>query len=204
MYNTTPRLISVLARPDNGLQRIIVPGHLAVHLIDTSTEERLTEAQLTDLAVSPLSAFVGGRRERQRSAHGIRSTTHPQVPAIRMITDISGDAASHLLCLRDLIQPFPAGGALVVVPSRSQLMALPLTDISSVGWLDVLTQAGRQSYQRARHPISPDVYWVDGSQYERFEQTNADGELILHPPLAFRAVVQRLAQRALRRVDAVA
>ncbi len=204
MHVSTPRLMSVLCAPDSGLQRVIVPGHLAVHLFDRSTNERLTQTGLNDLDVSPLSAFVGGRRERQRCSDGVYSITHPQVPAIRMITDTSGDAASHLLCLRDLIQPFPATGALVVVPSRSQLMVLPLTDISSVGWLDVLAQAGRENYLRASDPISPDLYWVDGAQYQRFEQTNTNGEMVLHPPEAFRLVVQRLAQRALRRVDAVA
>ena len=121
-----------------------------------------------------------------------------------MITDVNGDAASHLLCIRDLIQPFPPSGVLVVVPARSQLMVLPLTDISSVGWLDVLANAGRQSFLDASDPLSPDVYWVDGANYERFEQTHSAGETVLHPPPAFHAVVQRLAQRALRRVDAVA
>jgi hypothetical protein len=196
--------MSVLSTPDNGLQRVIVPGHLAVHLVDRVTNERLTKTRLHDLDVSSLSAFVGGRRERQKSADGVFSIAHPQVPAIQMITDTSGDAASHLLCLRDLIQPFPPCGALVVVPARSQMMVLPLIDVSSVGWLDVLAQAGRQNYLRASDPISPDVYWVDGSRYERFEQTHMNGETVLHPPLAFREVVQRLAQRALRQVDAVA
>lgn len=204
MYTPTPRILSVLCRPDNGLQRVLVPGHLAVHLFDQTTNERLTEAHLNDLGISPISAFIGGRRERQRSALTVHSVAHPQVPAIRMITDTAGDAASHLLCLRDLIQPFPPSGALVVVPSRTQLMVLPLVDISSVGWFDVLAHAGREAYLRANDPISPDLYWVDGATYERFEQTSTNGDLEVHPPTAFRSIVQRLAQRSLRRVDAVA
>ena len=196
-------IVSVLARPDGGLERVVVPDHLVEHLF-TDTGHRVTRADLDVFQLSETQAFVRGRRRRQRHVNTTTVSHHPAVQAIRLFANDDGDAASWLTHLRDIISPFPVHGCLAMVPSRDQLMVLPLVDITSVGWLDVLVSAGQSAHNAAARPLSSRLLWVRSSGIASFHSEISLDETALHAPDGFTDAVNRLAQRALRTVDAVA
>ena len=201
MPSSSALLTPILSTPDGGLERIVVPGHLAIHLWD-AVGQRVDEAGLWRRSVTADTAFIAA--QRGRSVTSVQARSHPSAPAIRMIADIDGDAASQALSFRDLFCPFPHAGVVFVVPSRDQLLALPLVDMGSLGWMDVLANACLQAYAACEQPLSDRLFWYDGSSFQCFGRTQTSEGLVLDPPVGFGRFVQRLACRALRPVDAVA
>jgi len=203
MLNEPLSYLSRVGRPTGGLERVLVPGQLAEQLV--GADGRRVSADVLDRSgVTASQAFVHGRRRRQRQRRGIIRTAHHAVPAILMMATEAGDAASWLPHLRDIVRPFPVHGCLAVAPSPCMLMVLPMVDITSVGWLDVLVHAGRNAYQQSQHPLCPHLLWVHPGGIDAFHGHATRTEVSLVPPDGFPEAVQRLAQRAMRTVDAVA
>src|SRR5690606_2907959 len=104
----------------------------------------------------------------------------------------------------DIARPFPPNGVLVMVPANNQLMVLPLADVSSLGWMDVLVNAGLAAFHAAERPLCADLLWYDGSEFHRFTTVHTRHGVTLDPPPTFHSALRSLASRALRTVDAVA
>ena len=195
---------AVIEKPDGGLEHVLVDNTLAVHLYDDETRLRVDADQLSALRVTDAAAFIAARRRRQARLLGARIAQHAAAPAIQLVSSEEGDAANLLLCLRDIVRPFPPNGVLVMVPAANQLMVLPLVDLASLGWMDVLVNAGHTAFRTADRPFSTDLFWYDGSDFATFSQEMTEVGIRLDPPPGFRTALRSLASRALRTVDAVA
>lgn len=92
--------------------------------------------------------------------------------------------SSRALLLDALLPESSALGWLVAIPSRDELVVLPVSwdclPHVHVPWL-----VARQSYQRAPYAISDNVYWVRQGVWRLFSITGRGQELQFQPPPEF-------------------
>jgi hypothetical protein len=111
---------------------------------------------------------------------------------IRMCT--VGDAydSSRVLLLDQLLPEYRANGSFVALPSRDQLLILPVT---RQGLLNVhlLKRLADKNYQTAPYAISDVVFWVRSGMWHPFGVQFRGREATLSPPPEFAEILARLA-----------
>jgi hypothetical protein len=104
-----------------------------------------------------------------------------------------GDAydASRALLLDTLLPEFVERGYFVALPSRDELLVLPVTkeSILSVAWLKALADRNAKS---APYSISDEVYWVRAGAWLRFPMELRDKQLSITPPPEFLGILDEL------------
>jgi hypothetical protein len=104
-----------------------------------------------------------------------------------------GDAydASRALLLDALLPEFTERGYFVALPSRDELLVLPVTkeSILNVGWMKALADRNAKS---APYSISDEVYWVRGGAWLRFPMELSDQRLSITPPPEFLGILDEL------------
>jgi hypothetical protein len=104
-----------------------------------------------------------------------------------------GDAydASRALLLETLLPEFVERGYFVALPSRDELLVLPVTKeaILNVGWMKVLAD---RNYKSAPYSISDEVYWVRGGGWLRFPMELREQRLSITPPPEFLGILDEL------------
>jgi hypothetical protein len=104
-----------------------------------------------------------------------------------------GDAydASRALLLETLLPGFEERGYFVALPSRDELLVLPVTKeaIVNVGWLKALADRNAKA---APYAISDEVYWVRGGAWLRFPIELRDEQLSITPPPEFLGILDEL------------
>jgi hypothetical protein len=95
------------------------------------------------------------------------------------------------MLLDDLLPAGRGDGFFVAVPTRDQLLVLPVTK-EALGFIHLVKVLTARNFKSAPYPISAEVYWVRGGRWRPF-QVDFDGErVVLGPPEEFAEVLERL------------
>jgi hypothetical protein len=185
MLTTTPREVS----------RVVVPGALY------STVALQQGEHVVPLRTPDVEVLESTHAELWRRAEGLlrRTTVHSDLTAIDTLPGlfmmVAGDglAASRLLLLPELMAPLPYGGLLVAVPTSAQLFVVPLSSASGLDGLQTLAITANHSHETAEAPLSPNLFWYDGSRWQVLRVTSSGEDITVHPPKHFLAAMTRLA-----------
>ena len=135
----------------------------------------------------------------ERATQNLRAQTRPggwqpvgRVEGLFVFLAPDNLSASRLLNLPDFVGPWPAAGVIAAVPTPDQLLAVPLTDTSSLGAVPVLLSAAQASTQAASNPLTEQVYWHDGERIHRIPVLHGRDSVDVDPPQAFLDALERL------------
>jgi len=192
-----PRLVP----PGTPLSRPLVVGqlHIAVELhadgevtpIDRPTLDRL--GITLDDAFEQAAHWLSGQRE------GDELREVDTVPGMWFLSCDDGAAGVRLAELADRMQPL--GGILAGVPSRNQLLVVPVERMHSVEALRVMASAVGAAFDNASDPVSDQLFWHDGSTWHAVElQRELGGDVTVLPPSAFFDRVRQVASMEMVRV----
>lgn len=99
--------------------------------------------------------------------------------------------SSRALLLDVLLPEGRALGWFVALPSRDQLLVLPVSP-QSLAFVYGMKRASESNFKDAPYAISPDIFWVHEGKWWPFP-VDVDGErVLLEPPEEFREVLERL------------
>jgi hypothetical protein len=99
--------------------------------------------------------------------------------------------SSRALLLGALLPQGSADGWFVALPSRDQLLVLPVDD-SALAFVHVMKIVSDRNYKSAPYPISDEVYWVHDGAWHVF-RIKVEGEKVtLEPPPEFLDVLKRI------------
>jgi hypothetical protein len=71
-----------------------------------------------------------------------------------------------------------------------------VNDISVVPSINAMAAFSLAGYNEAAGPLSPHVYWWDGSHYQQLTEVGPEGDIRVVVRAEFQAVLERLAKRA--------
>jgi len=192
-----PRLVA----PGTPLSRPLIGGHLALGLAlhSEGAAVPIDPVMLEAMGHTPAQAFA--EAERWLAAHTSSDDLAPvdTVPGMWFLSCHDGDAAVRLHQVPHLLQPL--GGLLAAVPSRNQLLLVPVDTLESVEALRILASAVGTAYDAATDPVSDQLYWHDGDSWVpvRLER-EPGGDVTVLPPPAFFDRVRQVASMELVRV----
>ncbi|MBT3218748.1 MAG: hypothetical protein HN348_06620 [Proteobacteria bacterium] len=101
--------------------------------------------------------------------------------------------AERLLLASELFANWPMGGLLACVPDNQQLLLVPLHAIAAVEILDVLVNSAQYLAGSSEDPLSNQVFWTDGGEWEHLHVCTTSGSIDLFPPENFLRAIERLA-----------
>jgi hypothetical protein len=141
----------------------------------------------------------------QHAVWNLRRLTGPDalipvdtVPGLWRYAVPDGLASSRVLCLADLLRPWPLEGAVVACPTRDQLLVVPLDGLAALQALHVLVRANARQ-EGAR--LSDRVFWVDDDGRWTSLRVRQEGQrLDVEPHPSFVAALERLMAVSLVRV----
>ena len=188
------RVLPRVQRPD-GHGVVLVPDQLVIRMVAEAPDGlrllddrdlrtlKATEAELLPVALDNLRRRSGG------------DAWHPLKAVDGMLVLVAGDgqAASRMLILRDLLDPWPLGGVLVAVPTPEQLLVVPMNDLSHLSAFQVLVQSGNVAVQLGRASVTDQVFWFDGTSWAHIAVNRHGDEVDVLPPPGFLAMVEKLA-----------
>lgn len=135
------------------------------------------------------AALLGVRREQ-----GLTTRVH-EVDGTR-ITALTGDSfytATWALWAGELDPPAGEHGTLVAVPHRHSVLAHALRDITALRALKHLPVMAAGLYREGPGSISPSVYWLRGTDFERLATVVTDTQVTVVPSDELVAVLNSLA-----------
>lgn len=106
--------------------------------------------------------------------------------------------ASRALLLPELAaelraEPPPEHGWLMSVPNRQQVIWHVVRDISVINVVNAMAQFTALGHSDAPGPVSPHLYWWNGSAYEQLTQFDDGGRLAIHPSPGFTDILNDFA-----------
>lgn len=171
----------------SGLRWPLIEGLLDVQLIAPSGKPlvgRRSSAKSFDAALANL------RR------HSTPEMWHPvQAAGGRLRAFLTGDnfAASRMLIIRELIDPWPFGGVVAIVPEPGALLCLPLDTLEAIDSLSILATAAHVGSRCPQHGLSDQLFWHDGEEWKHLAVTHGEDNIEVHPPDGFLENMERLA-----------
>jgi hypothetical protein len=110
-----------------------------------------------------------------------------------MMTCTVADAydSSRALLLDTLVPTGAADGFFVGLPSRDQLLVLPVTG-PALSFIHILKVLVDKSFKNLPYPISNQVFWVRGGVWCRFPIDIKGNRVTIAPPDEFNEVLERL------------
>ncbi|MGO4804242.1 hypothetical protein AB4089_03845 [Arthrobacter sp. 2MCAF15] len=83
-------------------------------------------------------------------------------------------------------------GWLMSVPNRHQVVWHIIEDATVVGAVNGMARFAAMGYSDSLTPLSPHVFWWDGTSYEQLTQVSDDGGLAIRVSPAFQAVLESI------------
>ena len=190
-----PPLLPTLLRPGQGPSVPFIDGHLHLGLTlevqDGSRE--ITEDELLawdedfiDLAEHAIMRLRGLIRSNELKPLDT-------LPGVWQVRTQDGLAASRMVCLSDVMRPWPLEGAVVCCPGPDQLLVVPLEGIACLPALQsLLRRAARARFER--DVLSHQLFWCDdeGAWHHLRVLHTADGVDLDAPPQLI-AALERVA-----------
>ncbi|MFJ5956575.1 hypothetical protein ACIQC5_11535 [Paenarthrobacter sp. NPDC092416] len=149
--------------------------------------------------------FGGWHALRSQGLTNLRALEHEQVETVpgqggSSFTALLGESvytASKALLLPGIAteltgkQPRQDLGWLMSIPNRHQLVWHVIENESVLGALDGMVRFTAMGYSDAPGPVSPHVYWWNGTGYEQLTRlSEEDGSLSIHVSPEFHAVLE--------------
>jgi hypothetical protein len=105
-----------------------------------------------------------------------------------------GDAydSSRALLLEGLLPDAAPAGLLTAIPSRDELLVLPVT-LKGMPHIHVLKLLAVKNYKQAPYPISDMLYWVRSGAWRPFPVEIRKEEVAIRPPAEFIEILNQLA-----------
>lgn len=143
-------------------------------------------------------ANLASERDDQR---GLQPIAGPQGVHFQLLRGPSVYTASQALRMPDLAAELASEtpgefGWLLSVPNRNQLTWHMVNDISAAPSINAMAAFSLAGYKDAAGPLSPHVYWWDGSGYQQLTEVGSTGVIRVVAGREFQAVLERLAERA--------
>ncbi len=133
---------------------------------------------------------------RQQSSSD-RFYSSKSLPGLRMYLGGDGHAAARALLLKELLQPWPVGGVLAMMPSADQLLVMPMDTLSAVSQMPFLAHSGRTAWSVAHQPVSDQLFWFDGEGWAHVPVEAREDSMEVNPPPEFLLALRRLAALSL-------
>lgn len=189
-----PSLIPLLVPPGAGPSVPFIDGHLYLglavqNLVDLRfvTEDELLAwdhpfVRLCDHAVL-------GLRGRTDKHHLVPVEG---VPGLLQVSTDDGLAASRMLCLEDLVRPWPLEGVMVACPASDQLLVVPLEGVSCIPALRALLRV-LADWRVTTDALSDQLFWSpDGAGWVHVPvRHRSDGGADLLPAPGLVAAMER-------------
>lgn len=123
----------------------------------------------------------------------------PNGVTFNLLIGDSVHTASRALTLPQLLldlglEPTCEHGFLVGFPNRHQLAWSPIGDGGVVSVIQAMTQFISLGFSDAPGPISPFLYWWDGTTYQQLSHVGEDGQLQIHVDERFSAVLDSFSE----------
>ncbi|MFL5240563.1 MAG: hypothetical protein ACJ8FY_00505 [Gemmataceae bacterium] len=98
----------------------------------------------------------------------------------------TGDAydATRSLLVETLRPNMPDAGCLLAVPSRDELLVLPLT-AEALPHVHLMKLLAEKNYRSAPYSVSDEVFWVRQGRWQPFPMTIRGEEIMVRPPEEF-------------------
>jgi hypothetical protein len=114
----------------------------------------------------------------------VGDSVHTGSQALLMPALLAGEPTSH--------------GWLLAVPSRHQVMWHVIRDIGVLAVVNAMLHVASRGFAGLPGPVSPHLYWWDGSRYVQLSRLGDDGELSVVVTDAFGRVVEELGLAGVR------
>lgn len=141
---------------------------------------------------------LASERDDQRRLEQIEG---PQGGRFHLLLGPSVYTASQALRMPDLAAELTGEepgefGWVMSVPNRNQLTWHMIRDINAVLAINAMAVFARLGHSDAPGPLSPHVYWWDGSGYQQLTETGPAGDVRVVVSAEFQAVLERLREGA--------
>jgi hypothetical protein len=193
-------------RPDAVLSDLCVTPELGVDLVlrVDETEVPIHPNTLEQWGVSALDAASAAVANlRALAEEDIEWLELPSSPSLYALYAADGDAASRILVLESLLE-LPLAGVLVAVPTRKQLVAMPLHAYDDLQDLPTLVLGAQLAARASRRPLSTQLFFFDGQSWTTLHVKDETGEYEILPSPGLAAALEVLAAQSLAPVAAEA
>lgn len=177
-----------------GLCTVLVPHHLYVGVCWISHDglRRVTQEMLdfwgTEFHVVSDIAYWNLRRKTPANGW----TEIAMVNGLHTYVAKDKLSSSRLLCLRDLVRPWPFEGVLIAVPTHDQLLVLPMEGLDILQSMRIMVLAGDTARENGTNPLSDQLYWYDGDTWEWLKIQNNQNQIEIQPSARFMDALERI------------
>jgi hypothetical protein len=173
----------------------LVPDHLNVVLCVQAPEgyRPVTDEELLQWDEPFAELVTGAIWNLRRDTRDEHLLTVDTVPGMRLCSAPDGLNASRMLCLVDLLRPWPLEGVVIACPRPDQIMVVPLDGLAALPALRVLMSAASESHGHADDALSDQLFWSeDGDVWELVPVLYSDERIDMNPGTRFMAALERL------------
>ncbi|TNE92687.1 MAG: hypothetical protein EP330_00815 [Deltaproteobacteria bacterium] len=186
-------------RPDAVTSDLCITPELGVELVlrTESGEIPIRGSALEQWGVSAMDAAAQAVANlREVAEDGTDWLEVPSAPALFALYAEDGDAASRMLVLDELLD-VPIAGVLVAVPTRNQMVVLPLADYEDLQDLATLALGAQLAARASSRPLSTQLFYFDGSSWTTLHVKDEPGETEILPSPGLAAALETLAAQSL-------
>ena len=194
-----PFIFPKVDRPDAVLSDLCVTPELGVDLVLRvgGTDVPIHPNTLEQWGVSSLDAATAAVANlRAVATEDIEWLEVPSSPSLLALYAPDGDAASRILVLESLLE-VPLAGVLVAMPTRKQLVAMPLHEYDDLQDLPTLVLGAQLAARASNRPLSTQLFFFDGQGWTTLHVRDEPGETEILPSPGLAAALEVLAAQSL-------
>lgn len=184
-----------LVTPEVVPSMALIPGtlHIALTVDEGSGPRRVDAGDLIawNTTIDELLPMAINRMNRESSKNSWRSVD--TIPGILLLRTGDGNASARMLNIQTLMEYWPTGGVVIIVPSADQLMAVPLTSVADLNALNVMVTAAHYAYGSAEEPLSDQAFWTDGTRWHQINVTHTEEDTHMDAPVQLLNTINHLA-----------
>ena len=188
------QLMPIIEPNQTGLSAELIPDQLyvAVGWISHEGITRVTQSHLQtwDTQFHVVLEISQWNLRRKTPAQGW--TDIVTVEGLSAYVAKEGLSSSRVLCLQDLVRPWPFEGVLVAMPTRDQLLVLPLDRLDVLQSMRIMVLAGDTARENGTHPLSDQLFWFDGEQWEWIQVRHVHNQIEIQPSSRFMDALERI------------
>ena len=188
------QLMPIIERSQTGVCAELIPDQLYV-AVGFKSHEGLTRVtqehlQFWDTHFHVVLEISQWNLRRKTPANGW--TDIVTVDGLSAYVAKDGLSSSRVLCLQDLVRPWPFEGVLIAMPTRDQLLVLPLDRLDVLQSMRIMVLAGDTARENGTHPLSDQLFWFDGEQWEWIQVSHLRNQIEIQPSGRFMDALERI------------
>lgn len=161
----------------------LVEGLLEIYLVlnEASRLRYITRADLDrwGLGLHRILPLAVANLRRRTDARLLRRAE--RTPGVCLYPAVDSFVSTRVMLIRELVDPWPSAGAVLAVPDRSVLALAPIGRTAMIPTLDALARVSREAAGRRPFPITDDLVWFDGHQWEIIKVAGTGAGLHVEP-----------------------